>query len=346
VATPTPPAPAPPKPAEYWNDTGLNLAKGAIDNKFAKARKRTADAPHDYVSDLQKDLVELGYLKAGSDDGSYGAGTERAVKRFQRHARRNFRMHNKTKVPGIAWAGAVTGICDPSTAKEIRTWIDKQYQVPVGVFKIEKIKGGNLREDVAELWQAALDDVSAKGGSLLPVGKLEKEFYSDTWRNPKNGFKHTGGNSKLSLHYSGRAIDLSMQPAGGKGQRWWVAKEAADGRTYWRIYCKTEKQDGSQGTKIAAKSKQYYVFYKNTGEKWIPEGYYIDLTSILLTHRFERIPAQKGWEQVAKKLEWWHFFYAKDLQESFLDEMELIGYGEAQLVKLGWTTTDLDKAAG
>ena len=71
-----PPLPAPPKPVdplslkpvEYWNDPSLALKKGSIDNKYAKAKKKTANVPHNYVSDLQKDLIELGYLKAGADD--------------------------------------------------------------------------------------------------------------------------------------------------------------------------------------------------------------------------------------------------------------------------------------
>jgi hypothetical protein len=148
------------------------------------------------------------------------------------------------------------------------------------------------------------------------------------------------------MHYTGRAIDLSMAPEGGKGQRWWVAKDKVSSQTYWRIYCKTDNQDGTQGTKIAAKSKKHYVFYKNTGEQWMPEAYYLDLTDFLKSHSFERIPAQDGWETVAKKQEWWHFYYAVDVQDTFLDEMELIGFTEDQLLKAGWTQADVDKAPG
>ena len=46
-------------------------------------------------------------------------------------------------------------------------------------------------------------------------------------------------------------------------------------KTYWRLYCKTEKQDGTQGTKIAAKSKKYYVVLQERERKWA-EGYYLD----------------------------------------------------------------------
>ena len=344
----SPPAvtPAPVAPLQYWNNANLKLANGDSDEKHAKAKKKKATVPHNYVSDLQKDLAELGYLKAGSDDGAFGPGTERAVRRFQRHARRKFRMSNSQSVPGTPWSGLVTGICDAATAKEIRAWIDKSYRLPVGVFKLVKIDGGTLRDDVAKAWQAVIDEVKRKGGTLLPPGKKAGDYYSDTWRNPRNGFKHTGGNSKLSNHYTGRAIDLSMEPAGGKGQRWWIAKEASPDRVYWRIYFKTDKQDGSQVEKFAAKTVKYYEFWNNTGEKWIPEGWYIDLTDVLASNGFERIPAQSGWESVAKKREWWHFHYSKDVQETFLDEMELVGFREADLEKAGWTIADMDKAPG
>ncbi len=343
---PQPAAPVLQKPAEYWNDASLNLKNGSIDAKFAAAKKRTANVPHNYVSDLQKDLIELGYLKAGADDGEYGGGTERAVRKFKRHAQRTFRFQNNLKTVGTPWVGSVTGDCDASTAKEVRTWIAQKYRLPFGLYQIVKIDGGRLRDDVAKLWQAAIDGVAAKGGTLLPPDTDKSAYYSDTWRNPSNGFTHTGGNSKLSLHYTGRAIDLSMAPAGGKGQRWWTIKETVGGSDYFRLYCKTDKQDGTQGTQVAAKTKKYYELYKNTGEKWIPEGYYLDLTAELQSHKFERIAAQSGWETVAKKQEWWHFYYATDVQQTFLDEMELIGYGEDALKKAGWTDADLDKSPG
>jgi hypothetical protein len=332
--------------ANYWEDATLKLKTGSIDKKYAAKTKKTANVPENFVSDFQKDLIELGYLKTGADDGSFGGGAERAVKRFQRHAKRSFRMQNNAKAAATPWIGLVTGVCDQSTAKEVRNWIDKKYRLPIGIYKVEKIDGGKLRDDVAALWKVALTDVVAKGAILLPPGADKKDNYSDTMRNVVNGFTFTGGNSKLSMHYTGRAIDLSMAPNGGKGQRWWVAKETVGSQMYWRIYCKTELQDGTQGTKIAAKSQKHYVFYHNTGEQWMPEGYYLDLTDFLKTHSFDRIPAQSGWETVAKKQEWWHFFYSVDVQDTFLDEMELIGYTEDQLLKAGWTQADVDKSPG
>src|SRR4051812_33479475 len=108
---------------DYWSDAALKLATGATDNKYAAKTKKPATVPENYVSDLQRDLIELGYLKVGAEDGSFGPGAERAVKRFQRHARRAFRMQNGAKVAAVPWTGTVTGVCDQSTAKEVRAWV-------------------------------------------------------------------------------------------------------------------------------------------------------------------------------------------------------------------------------
>jgi hypothetical protein len=137
-----------------------------------------------------------------------------------------------------------------------------------------------------------------------------------------------------------------MAPEGGHHRRWWIAKETVSGQTFWRIWCKTDKQDGTQGTKIAKNTQKYYELYHNAGEKWMPEAYYLDMTAALHSNGFERIPAQTGWESTAKKQEWWHFHFTKDLQDTFLDEMELIGYTEAQLTQFGWTQMELDKRPG
>ena len=328
---------------KYWTDQKVNLKKGSVDELGAKKTGRPANTPLDYVSDLQSDLKTLGYLK-GTADGNYGQKTERAVKRFQRHAKRSFRMKGKVKVAASAWSGTANGVCDHKTALAVIHWIRSKFRIPIGVFKIVPITGGRLREDAAKIWEKAVADIKASGGRLRPDTKIGGLYYADTTRSLP--FKHTGGNSKFSLHYSGRAIDLNWGlNGGGKNQRYWVVKETVSSKTFWRIFCKTDKQDGSQGEKISKESKKHYLFYGNK-QSWIPEGYYIDVTKFLATRGFQRISAQSGWEKKEQKREWWHFYYDKDLQETFLDEMELIGYTEDQLKRWGFNEAELDRRPG
>ena len=96
-----------------------------------------------------------------------------------------------------------------------------------------------LRDDAAEKWNKAIADVKSKGGIIIPA---KSPYYSDTIRYPKNGFTDTGGNSKLSFHYTGRAVDTTQSFAGGKNWRWWIVKETVGSKTMFRIYCKTDKQ--------------------------------------------------------------------------------------------------------
>ncbi|NLX83008.1 MAG: peptidoglycan-binding protein [Clostridiales bacterium] len=75
--TPTPsPSPSPtPLPTATPEPTHTPVPEKVVSLK--KGSKGTE------VVDLQTRLIELGYLKEGSNDGDYGSGTEAAVKAFQ-----------------------------------------------------------------------------------------------------------------------------------------------------------------------------------------------------------------------------------------------------------------------
>ena len=117
----------------------------------------------------------------------------------------------------------------------------------------------------------------------------------------------------------GRAIDIRQEFSNRPNRRYYVAKDFGGGASYWRIYCTTQNQDGSQGTKYEKGKVEYWDFVDKRNVK-IPEGYYIDLTSQIETDgQFERIPAQSGWEGVYNKIEWWHFQWKAEKQETFED---------------------------
>lgn len=54
--------------------------------------------------------------------------------------------------------------------------------------------------------------------------------------------------------------------------------------------------------------------------------------------QFSRIPAWNGWERKSGLSEWWHYYYSPNIQPTFLDEVELIGFTEAQVRQKGWKT--------
>lgn len=331
----------------YWQDPNVNLYYNtsqdcSIDEKGAKKYNKKATTKFNYVTELQEDLIATGY-PPGIADGVFGSKTRRALRRFQRRAK-NSRYRTKTgavpaDVATNTYNGKIDGICDGSTAKELRFWIDKQLKAPLGRFKLTPITGGTLRSDVANIWTMLTQKIKNEGGTI-------ESPYGDTTRSVTFR-KSTGGNSLFSLHYTGRAIDLNQGLAGGKGQRYYVIKEPTGNDTYWRIYCKTDKQDSSQGKKLTKAEKiKYYSFWAKK-EIDLPEAYYMDLTEKLKSAGFNRIRAHANWETNPKGAEWWHFHYDKQLQETFQDEMELIGIDEANLRRNGWDTeAKLDRKPG
>jgi len=361
----------------YWEDAGLSLSftdktRFSVDASGAKKHKLKANTPAEYVTQLQADLVTLGYLSSVSKyrTGLYEASTQRAVSRFQRHAARPYRLPGpdaqEPKAPEFTWtispilksgflggtetpqpkgpfrapdtlfSGRLDGVCDHATAKEIRNWIARGSKIPVGRFPLRAIRVtgavGRLRQDAADAWEEIVGLVTQAGGTL-------EGAYGDTTRVLQKTTK--SGTSRYSFHYCGRAVDINQALGGGKGQRYYIVQETVDQKTYWRIYCKTTLQDGTQGTKFTKGQVKYHVFSTNKPFD-IPAGYYIDLTALIESKgTFERIKAQSGWETTYNKTEWWHFQYKLDKQETFLDEMELIGYTEKQLREAGWNTEEM-----
>jgi hypothetical protein len=142
-------------------------------------------------------------------------------------------------------------------------------------------------------------------------------------------------------------VDINQTLAGGKNQRYFIAREDVNANTYWRIYCKTENQNGAQGVQYSKGAIKCYSFTQ-WAEYDMPGGYYIDMTSIIQsTREFERIKAQSNWANSYNKTEWWHFQYALNKQDTFSDELELVGYTEDQLRRAGWSTdANLDHKPG
>jgi peptidoglycan hydrolase-like protein with peptidoglycan-binding domain len=331
-------------PPNYWDYDKLSLDLNAVDDEGAKKYKKKATAPLSYVKTLQSDLVTLGYGKSGSADGFYGGGTKRAVLRFQRHAGRVYRMIGASKTAADVAAKDVfshtqDGICDQDTAKEIRKWITNGWVNPVGRFpKTSLSTSGKLREDAAKAFETVLTAVNAAGGTL--VGP-----YGDTIRPLAKTSK--AGASNYSFHYSGRAVDINQELAGGKTQRYYVAKDASGSDMFWRIWCRTDKQDATQGTEKKKGDVKCWDF--SGGKEYdIKAGYYFDLTATITSGgTFERIKAHSDWTTNYNGSEWWHFQYTVDKQATFEDELELVGFTEQQIRDAGWSTdAELDHAPG
>jgi hypothetical protein len=277
---------------------------------------------------LQDDLITLGYFHAGQAE-------PRALRRFQRHAKRTYRKNaaDACTEETPVYAGPEDGLANPETLAEIARWMAAGFRLPLAYFSIVKVgEWGSLRQDMAQAWLDLAARITVLGGTVDgPYGDTKRPLMTSI----------STGASKFTFHVCGRAVDLNQ------GQkRYFIAREPRGEQTWWRIYCRTADQTGAQGRKFDAGSASFYGFAAHR-EYPLPAGYYLDLTAeIEGSGLFERIHAQQGWEQDSRKAEWWHYQWVPQKQATYQDECELIGITEAQLRASGYGDADLDHPPG
>lgn len=287
---------------------------------------------------VQADLILLGYLPKGGDDGKWGFGSKRALKRLQRRATNQYRISSLTGQaadcgPGDFFQGIANGEINQATLEEIKKWKDKKWKTPLARFQFKDIHSGKLREDAADEWMKLVTKIKGLGGTIDGP-------YGDTKRALGKATK--AGASSFSFHIVGRAVDLNQSLAGPPNQRYYIAKEILSTGTFWRIYCKTDKQDGTQGKKYEKDTISCWSFYSKKEYK-LPAGQYLDLTAEIESGgKFERIKAQSGWESAYNRSEYWHFQYKVDIQKTFQDECELVGISTKDLNAAGYSDALLE----
>jgi hypothetical protein len=319
---------------------------------------------------LERALRLLGYLP--SDESAIATClltepglVERALIRFKKHARRTYRMTAQGKHLDLPAPDCFTEEChadvSQATVQELRRWVENGWRKPVSRYRFaslldpEKLKAGRvdplwlrwsvMREDAAAAWREAMHEAEKQGATLDGP-------YGDTLR--PLGYAKKDGTSRRSFHICGRAIDLNQSLAYGIVPRYFISAEtrtgrATDGsemeRTFFRLLCRAAKQNGTQGKFYRTGSVRWY-------DKWagfaapITEGWYIDLTDHLEQYQFRRIPAREGWEKINIRAEWWHYYYAADRQETFVDECELVGISEQRLLAAGYSMEEIDRRPG
>ncbi len=102
-------------------------------------------------------------------------------------------------------------------------------------------------------------------------------------------------------HYTGRAI--SFNSAALQSNAIVAMKEEISGFTYWRIFLKTRFQDGSQGEPLhqipwdfnARYSGDPIAYEQGGAVGKLLTGYWIDLTDLLLSYNWHRLPADRSW---------------------------------------------------
>ena len=133
----------------------------------------------------------------------------------------------------------------------------------------------------------------------------------DSWRT----MNHTPrpGQGRISWHVCGRAVDIN-QGFLSNGQIELV-REDIGGVTYWRVYIKAARQDGSLGEPL--RDRPWNLSARSQGglaavqggelKNEVPAGYFVDFTTLAADYGWERRNALSGWRTSWFDIEWWHF---------------------------------------
>lgn len=160
-----------------------------------------------------------------------------------------------------------------------------------------------VSDSFTRLRQHVLD---ASGHDFLSV-------LNDAWRD----LDHPAP-SLLSWHKTGRAMDVRDWYAPGGRRSLFIARQVLAGQTYFRMYLRAARQDGSQGLPLRES------LWETDGRLARPElaaaggqvlpppsGYYVDFTDLAEREGWTRIPAltppDGDWRRTYLHLEFWHY---------------------------------------
>jgi TolB protein len=128
--------------------------------------------------------------------------------------------------------------------------------------------------------------------------------------------------------YTGRGLSVNDIP---RLANWMiVVREDYGTQTFWRLYIRTNVQNGSQGLPLHnyfwdfnARYSGSNLDYENGGaiSNSIPEGYWIDFTELAAAFGWERFPAQSHWQysESAARYQYFAFRQGLSLQSALLE---------------------------
>ncbi len=123
------------------------------------------------------------------------------------------------------------------------------------------------------------------------------------------------GQSPYDWHKAGRAFSFSQGFYDQEPPLVEVVREEIGYRTYWRVYLRTARQDGSMGRPLREapwdlKARFEGGLAEREGGRLkvpIPTGYYVDFTTLAADYGWERVPAIFRWRYYWEDIRWWEF---------------------------------------
>ncbi len=115
---------------------------------------------------------------------------------------------------------------------------------------------------------------------------------------------------------AGRAFDVTDDDALTFEPRLEIVREDIGPETYWRLYLRAERQDGSQGEPLREMPWDFRArfgaeaqYFDDGGKvkEFLPAGYYVDFTALAEDYSWQRVPATANWRTFYPGIRFWHF---------------------------------------
>jgi hypothetical protein len=119
----------------------------------------------------------------------------------------------------------------------------------------------------------------------------------------------------MNWHVCGRAIGLDQRPYDTDAPQIELVREDIGSATYWRVFIRTTKQDGSMGEPLrdgvwdlhAREEGGSALVEGGALKERIPSGYYVDFTMLAGDYGWERLPSMWRWRYSWPDIWWWEF---------------------------------------
>ena len=123
------------------------------------------------------------------------------------------------------------------------------------------------------------------------------------------------GHSRMSWHLCGRAFGLDQDPYESDDPQVELIRQDVGNVTYWRVYLRASKQDGSMGEPLheapwdlnARQEGGRSMVEGGAPRARIPPGYYVDFTTLASSYGWERVPSLWRWRYFWADIRWWEF---------------------------------------
>jgi TolB protein len=124
------------------------------------------------------------------------------------------------------------------------------------------------------------------------------------------------GESEQSWNKAARAFDFYLRYPISVEPQVEIVRQDIGPETYWRVYLRPVLQDGSIGEPLrdlpwdfTARYDSDPRYYDQGGKlkESIPEGYYLDFTTLAADYGWTRVPALENWRTFFQGIRYWHF---------------------------------------